>query len=94
MVGLQAPARTHEVRSWDNKTKTFIEIARVPREKALTKRTTAHRYLRFVSDPSELGSEPDSWLDSRYLRVRMKIRTVGEEDKPTSRSRESRRRRH
>ncbi len=40
-----------------------------PRADALTDRTTAYRYLSPVSDPSELGSEPDSWLDSRSLRA-------------------------
>ena len=42
----------------------------VPRASALTDRTTTHMYTSPVSDPSELGSEPDSWLEYRYLRAR------------------------
>ncbi len=40
-----------------------------PRADALTDRTTTYRYLNAVSDPSQLGSEPDSWLLSMYLRA-------------------------
>ena len=50
----------------------------VTRTEALTDRTTTHsRYLSPVIDPSELGSEPDSWLEFRYLRARKKIKVVG-----------------
>jgi hypothetical protein len=42
----------------------------VPQANALTDRTTTHRYTSPVSDPSELGSEPDSWLEYRFLRAR------------------------
>ncbi len=49
----------------------------VPRAKTLTDRTTTHRFWSPVSDPSELGSEPDSWLEYRYLRARMKIQIMG-----------------
>ncbi len=49
----------------------------VPRAKALTDRTTTHRNTSPVSDPSELGSEPESWLEYRSLRVRINIRIVG-----------------
>ena len=49
----------------------------VQRAKALTDRTTTHRYRSAVSDPSELGSEPDSWLKYSALRARMKIHVVG-----------------
>ncbi len=41
----------------------------VPRAKALTDRTTTHRSESAVSDPIELGSEPDSWLEDMYLRA-------------------------
>ena len=44
-----------------------------PRAKALTARATTHRYASPVSDPSELGSEPDSWLENRSLRARKTI---------------------
>ncbi len=33
-----------------------------PRADALTHRITTYRIISAVSDPSELGSEPDSWL--------------------------------
>ena len=33
-----------------------------PRADALTDRTTTYSVVSPVSDPSELGSEPDSWL--------------------------------
>ena len=49
----------------------------VPRAKALADRTATHRFVSFVSDPSEPGSEPDSSLEYRYLRVCTKIHTVG-----------------
>ena len=39
-----------------------------PRADALTNRTTTYSALSAASDPSELGSEPDSWLLLRYLR--------------------------
>ena len=45
----------------------------VTRAEALTDRTTTHRFASVVSDPSELGSEPDSWLENRSLRARKKI---------------------
>ncbi len=41
----------------------------VPRAKALTDRTTTHSLWSRVSDPSELGSEADSWLENMYLRA-------------------------
>ncbi len=44
---------------------------------ALTDRNATHRNWSFVSDASELGSEPDSWLELRSLRARMKIHVVG-----------------
>ena len=47
------------------------------RARALTDRNTTHRRVSFVSDPSELGSGPDSLLESRYLRARMKFQIVG-----------------
>ncbi len=40
-----------------------------PRADALTNRTTTYSALSAASDPSELGSEPDSWLLLRYLRA-------------------------
>ncbi len=40
-----------------------------PRAEALTDRTTTYIYLSDVSDPSELGSEPDSRLPARDLRA-------------------------
>ena len=40
-----------------------------PRADAVADRTTTYRYVSPVSDPSELGSEPDSWLLSRTLRA-------------------------
>ena len=40
-----------------------------PRADALTDRTTTYSSLSARSDPSELGSEPDSWLHSRSLRA-------------------------
>ncbi len=49
----------------------------VPRAKALTDRTKTHRYESAVSDPSELGSEPDSLFNCRALRARMKIHIIG-----------------
>ncbi len=49
----------------------------VPRAKALTDTTTTHSCWSAVIDPSELGSEPDSWLEYMYLRARMKIHIVG-----------------
>ena len=49
----------------------------VPRTKALADRTMAHIRASPVSDPSELGSEPDSWLEYRYLRARVHIHIVG-----------------
>jgi hypothetical protein len=49
----------------------------VTQAEALTDRTTTHRSLRFVSDPSELGSEPESWLEYSSLRARKKIQVVG-----------------
>jgi hypothetical protein len=45
--------------------------------KALTDRATTHRDESPVSDPSELGSEPDSWLEYSFLRARKKIKIVG-----------------
>ena len=33
-----------------------------PRADAHTDRTTTYSFVSAVSDPSELGSEPDSWL--------------------------------
>ena len=42
----------------------------VPRAKARTDRTTTHKFTSFVSDTSELGSEPDSWLEYSHLRAR------------------------
>jgi hypothetical protein len=39
------------------------------RGEALTDRTATHRPISPLSDPSELGSEPDSWLESRCLRT-------------------------
>jgi hypothetical protein len=42
---------------------TYIHIKSalvVPRAKALTERTTTHSFRSAASDPSELGSEPDS----------------------------------
>ena len=41
----------------------------VLRADALTDRTSTYRYVSPVSDPSELGSEPDSWLLPRPLRA-------------------------
>ncbi len=49
----------------------------VTRAAALTDRTATHRYMSVASDPSDLGSEPESWLECRYLRVRKKIQIVG-----------------
>ena len=49
----------------------------VPRTKALADRTMAHIRASPVSDPSELGSEPDSWLENSALRARMRIYIVG-----------------
>ncbi len=49
----------------------------VTQAEALTDRTTTHRLASVVSDPSELGSEPDSWLENRLLRARKKIQIVG-----------------
>ena len=49
----------------------------VPQAETVTGRTTTHRYWSPVSDPSELGSEPDSWLESSNLRARMKTHNVG-----------------
>ncbi len=49
----------------------------VPRAKALTDRTTTHKYWSPFSDPSQLGSEPDSWLEYSSLRARMNIHIVG-----------------
>ena len=39
-------------------------------------RTATHSVLSPVSDPSELGSEPDSWLEYRCLRTRKMIQIV------------------
>ena len=36
----------------------------------LTRRTTTHISRSADSDPSELGSEPDSWVEYRPLRAR------------------------
>jgi hypothetical protein len=38
--------------------------------KAPPDRTTTHSSVSPVIDLSELGSEPDSWLEYRYLRAR------------------------
>ena len=43
------------------------------RAEALTDRTTTHSLVSLVSDPSELGSEPDSWLEDSWLRARARI---------------------
>ena len=40
-----------------------------PRFDALTDRTTTYSCVNPVSDPSELGSEPDSWLEPSCLRA-------------------------
>ena len=40
-----------------------------PRADALTDRTTTYSAVSAVSDPSQLGSEPDSWLSKRSLRA-------------------------
>ena len=42
----------------------------MPRANALTDRTTTHMFTSACSDPSELGSEPDSWLEYSHLRAR------------------------
>ena len=42
----------------------------VPRANARTDRTTTHICLSACSEPSELGSEPDSWLEYRDLYAR------------------------
>jgi hypothetical protein len=44
------------------------------RADALTYKTTTHRFVSPVSDPSELGSEPDSWLTLRCLRAHERSR--------------------
>ena len=40
----------------------------LPRADALVDRTTTYSPVSPVSDPSKLGSEPDSWLELRPLR--------------------------
>ena len=47
------------------------------RAEGLTDRTTTYSCLSPVRDPSELGSQPDSWLWYRLLRARKKIHIVG-----------------
>ncbi len=49
----------------------------VPQSETLTDRTTTHRNASPVSDPSELGSEPDSWLLFSCLRARVKTHNMG-----------------
>jgi hypothetical protein len=46
------------------------------RAEALTDRTVTHRYWSPLSDPSELGSQPHSWLEYRCLRTRKMIQIV------------------
>jgi hypothetical protein len=46
----------------------------VPHLDALAERTTTHKVAIF-SDPSEEGSEPDSWMEVRPLRERDRSRT-------------------
>ncbi len=46
------------------------------RAEALTDRTTTYSMFSAVSDPSELGSEPDSWLLLRHLRAYERSRVV------------------
>ena len=47
-----------------------------PRADALTDRTTTYSIVSPASDPSELGSEPDSCLDARFLRAHDTIGVV------------------
>jgi hypothetical protein len=46
------------------------------RAEALTDRTATHSSLSPGSHPSELGSEPDSWLEDSSLRARKIIQIV------------------
>ncbi len=46
------------------------------RAEALTDRTATHRPVSLVSDPSELGNEPDSWSEYRNLRTGKMIQIV------------------
>ena len=64
--GSHAPNRQRStVSSRKNKNRAAAKTGEflAPRSDALADRTTPYICLSEVSDPSELGSEPDSWLE-------------------------------
>ena len=61
---------THAIRRNTAEDKHNTSAVVVPRANTLTHRTTTHISRSADSDPSELGSEPDSWVEYRPLRAR------------------------
>ena len=79
-LGSHAPNRQRSTASRRKTHKTVPQLKTgalvAPRVDALTDRITTYRYWTAVSDPSELGSDPDSCLYSRFLRAHDTIGVV------------------
>ena len=78
-LGRHAPNRQWSAANNKNRAAAKTGELVAPRADALAHRTTPYISSSAVSDPSELGSEPDSWLEERSLRAHERSRSCARE---------------